>query len=294
MYNVYVSAHTDIGDRKKTNQDSIFFKSDVINNHRVCMFIVADGCGGLRFGEEVSNLIVTYFSRFWNDEFKKTISAKKIDMCEIDTCLNRAMEDVNQKAREFSKQVKAGVGSTLTMLVSADNKYIVKNVGDSRVYLKRKNKIIQLTEDQSLVADLVRSGELTKEEAKNHKKKNVLTMCVGAFDDLKVYTGSGVIKDKDTFILCSDGLHNHVSAETMLEILKAEKYDFEEKAQILRESIEKGNADDNVSSVVCGYYKKGKLHFSHIIVLIVIAIIISIIFGDAIYDLVTKTIAYHI
>lgn len=294
MYKVYISSHTDIGDRKKTNQDSIFSKSDVINNHNVCMFIVADGCGGLQFGEEVSNLIVTYFSRFWNDELKNLVSVKKVNMCEIDTCLNRALENVNQKALNFSKQVKVRVGSTLTMLVSVDNKYIVKNVGDSRVYLKRKNKIIQLTEDQSLVADLVRSGELTKDEAKNYKKKNILTMCIGAFDDLKVYSRKGVIKDKDIFILCSDGLHNHVSTEIMLETLKSQKYAFEEKAQILRASIEIGGANDNVSSIVCGYYKKRKLHPSYIIILAVIAIIISIIFRDVIHDLVMKIIVDYI
>lgn len=288
MYKVHVSSHTDIGDRKKTNQDSIFCKSEVINNRNVCMFIVADGCGGLLFGEEVSNLIVTYFSRFWNDELKNLVSAKKVDIREIDAVLNTALENVNRKAISFSNQVKVRVGSTVTMLVSVDNKYIIKNVGDSRVYLKRENKIVQLTEDQSLVADLVRSGELTKEEAKNYKKKNVLTMCVGAFEDLKVYSKKGKIKDNDVFILCSDGLHNCVSIETMLEVLKSRRYAFEEKAQVLRESIESGKANDNVSSILCGYYKKRRLHISSIVILAAVAALLVILFKDKIFDFITQ------
>ena len=282
MYEVCVSSHTDIGDRKQSNQDSILCKTDIINGHNVCMFVVADGCGGLKYGEEVSKLITVHFSCFWDNELKYLLQAKRVDMNEVDLCLNDALNNVNRRAVRFSEQVSSRVGSTLTMLVSIDNKYIIKNIGDSRVYVKKKNKLIKLTEDQSLVADMVRSGRITEEEAKNSKRKNVLTMCVGAFNELKIYSRKGKIKNKDIFVLCSDGLHNYVSPEKMLDVLKSEKDIFEQKAQILRNSIESGKAADNVSSVVCGYYKRKRLHTSSIMILIGIIAILAIIFKDAV------------
>lgn len=253
MYNINISSHTDIGDVKRTNQDSILSIKGMINGHNVGLFIVADGCGGLEFGEEISRLIVTHFSRIWNDELSKIIHTGKVNLSLMSDYLNGVLNDINNEALNFSKQGSGKVGSTLSLLFSIDRSYIIKNIGDSRVYLKRKKKIVRLTEDQSLVADLVRNGELTKEQAKNFKKKNVLTMCIGFYTDLKVYTQTGKIKNGDVFILCCDGLHNCVSEQKMAEILEDKQIGFESKAEVLRQCIEIGRAYDNVSSVVCRY-----------------------------------------
>lgn len=290
MFKVNVSSHTDIGDVKKTNQDSILHLDDTINGHNVGLFIVADGCGGLEYGEEISNLIITHFSRLWNDEFKKIIPIKKVDMKYIDSFLNKALHDINDKAIGFSKMVSGKVGSTLTMLFTIDNQYIIKNVGDSRVYLKRGRKISQITEDQSLVADMIRNGELTKEQAKNFKKKNVLTMCIGVFEDLKIYSKLGKIKNNDTFILCCDGLHNHISSEKMLSILNDRKLLFEDKAYEMRKCIESGKANDNVSSIICEFYKRKKIRMSSIIILIAALAFLMFIFRDMICDFITQTV----
>ena len=173
---IEVSSHTDIGDVKQTNQDCIFTKSDIINGHLVGLFIVADGCGGLSYGEEISNLVVTHFSRVWNHELKVLLANRKIKQNDIEELLENAIRDINGGALAFSRQVESKVGSTVSLLLTIDNQYYIKNIGDSRIYLLRGKKILQLTEDQSLVADMIRNGEITKEEAKNFKKKNVLTM----------------------------------------------------------------------------------------------------------------------
>ncbi len=282
MFKVNVSSHTDIGDVKKTNQDSILHLNDTINGHNVGLFIVADGCGGLEYGEEISNLIITHFSRLWNDEFKGIIPSKKVDMKCIDSFLNKALHDINDKAIGFSKMISGKVGSTLTMLFTIDNQYIIKNVGDSRVYLKRGRKISQITQDQSLVADMIRNGELTEEQAKNFKKKNVLTMCIGVFEDLKIYSKLGKIKKNDTFILCCDGLHNHVTPEIMVDILNNKEILFENKAYEMRNCIESGKASDNVSSIICEFYKKTKIRISSIIILIAALALLVFIFRDMI------------
>lgn len=256
MYKIKISSYTDIGDVKTTNQDCILSKNATINNHNVGLFIVADGCGGLAYGEEISNLVVTHFSRVWNNELKSILLNKKIRHKTIDDLLEKAIKEINDAAKNFGGQVGSKVGSTISLLLTIDKNYYIKNVGDSRVYLIRKNKTTQLTEDQSLVADMIRNGELTKEEAKSFKKKNVLTMCIGVFEDIRTYSKTGKIKDNDVFLLCCDGLHNHVSSEEMVKIVREKKIPFYDKAKALREKIEEGKANDNVSGIICEFERK--------------------------------------
>jgi len=273
MFNIEISSHTDIGDVKQTNQDCIFSKSDIMNNHSVGLFIVADGCGGLSYGEEISKLVVTHFSRVWNHELKTLLQHHIIKAHDVDELLEKAIRDINAGALAFSHQVDSKVGSTVSLLLTIDNRFYIKNVGDSRIYLLRDSKITQLTEDQSLVADMIRNGEITKEEAKNFKKKNVLTMCIGVFDEIKTYSKSGKIKPGDKFLLCCDGVHNHISPEKMIEIVRNKKSPFEGKAEELRNVIEQGMANDNVSTVICRFSKikrKSKLKWILAILLVII------------------------
>lgn len=255
MFNIKISSHTDIGDVKKTNQDCIFSKNDVINGHSVGLFIVADGCGGLAYGEEISNLVVTHFSRVLNHELKELLQHNIINANAVDELLEKAIRDINDGALAFSHQVDSKVGSTVSLLLTIDNRFYIKNVGDSRIYLLRGKHIKQLTEDQSLVADMVRNGELTIEEAKTFKKKNILTMCIGVFEEIKTYSKNGKIKNNDTFVLCCDGLHNHVSSEKMVQIINNKNISFENKAEEMRMSIESGIANDNVSAIICKFSK---------------------------------------
>ena len=273
MFNIEISSHTDIGDVKQTNQDCIFSKSDIIGNHSVGLFIVADGCGGLSYGEEISNLVVTHFSRVWNRELKSILQHHIVKAHDIDELLEKAIRDINAGALTFSQQVDSKVGSTVSLLLTIDNRFYIKNVGDSRIYLLRDKNITQLTEDQSLVADMIRNGEITKEEAKNFKKKNVLTMCIGVFDEIRTYSKNGKIKAGDKFLLCCDGVHNHVSPDKIIEIVKNKKSPFEGKAEEIRNAIEPGMANDNVSTVICRFSKmkrKSKMKWIFAILLVII------------------------
>ncbi len=296
MFNIETSSHTDIGDVKQTNQDCIFSKSDVVGNHTVGLFIVADGCGGLAYGEEISNLVVTHFSRVWNHELKALLQHHIIKAHDVDELLEKAIRDINAGALAFGHQVDSKVGSTVSLLLTIDNRFYIKNVGDSRIYLLRDKNITQLTEDQSLVADMIRNGEITKEEAKNFKKKNVLTMCIGVFDEIRTYSKNGKIKAGDKFFLCCDGVHNHISPEKMIEIVKNKKSPFEGKAEEIRNAIEPGMANDNVSTVICRFTKtkksKNKWWIISLIILLLL-VMTAIIFKNNIlsyWDEMTRTI----
>lgn len=258
MFKIDVSAHTDIGDIKQTNQDCIFARNETVNNRDAGLFIVADGCGGMAYGEEISKLAVTYFSRVWSNDLKALLEEKKIKHSRVDEILENAIKEINQGALLFSRQVNSKVGSTLSLLLTIDNTYYIKNIGDSRVYRIRGKKMQQLTEDQSLVAELLRNGEITAEEARNFNRKNVLTMCIGVFDELHTFTTRGKIRSGDSFLICCDGLHNHMEEDAAIGVIKG-KSDFESRAQQLRELIPAGCANDNVSSVICRFKKKIKL-----------------------------------
>ena len=297
MFNIEISSHTDIGDVKQTNQDCIFSKSGTVGDHSVGLFIVADGCGGLAYGEEISNLVVAHFSRVWNHELKALLQYNKIKANDVDELLEKAIRDINTSALAFSRQVESKVGSTASILLTIDNRFYIKNVGDSRIYLLRGKNIVQLTEDQSLVADMIRNGEMTKEEAKSFKKKNVLTMCIGVFDEIRTYSNNGKIKAGDKFLLCCDGIHNHVSPEKMIKIAKNKKSPFEGKAEEIRNIIEPGMANDNVSTVICRFTKmKNQIKKRWIVILILVMLlgITLFVFRECILTLwndVIKTIA---
>jgi len=190
--------------------------------------------------------------------------------------LEKAIRDINAGALAFSHQVDSKVGSTVSLLLTIDNRFYIKNVGDSRIYLLRDKNITQLTEDQSLVADMIRNGEITKEEAKNFKKKNVLTMCIGVFDEIRTYSRNGKIRAGDKFLLCCDGVHNHISPEKMIEIVKNKKSPFEGKAEEVRNAIEPGMANDNVSTVICRFTKMKKSLNTGWIIAFVIVILLGL------------------
>lgn len=278
MIDVQVSSHTDVGDKKQTNQDSILVKTGVIENKTVGLYIVADGCGGLAFGEEISNLAVTHFSRIWKRELAEVLKNKRYEDREIDAILERAIADINASAKNFGTQVESKVGSTLSLLLTIDKKYYIKNVGDSRIYLCRKGKLSQLTEDQSLVADMIRNGELTREEAKKFKKKNVLTMCIGVFDKIMTYTKIGKLKSGDSFLLCCDGLHNKVTEKDICEIIEDRGIAFENKCEVMRNKIAQGEANDNVSSILCKY----KIKNNKVLKLILFAFVLTVVIGGTI------------
>ncbi|MBO4898406.1 MAG: serine/threonine-protein phosphatase [Clostridia bacterium] len=253
MTKINLSVHTDTGDIKETNQDSVLTLTGVMNKHDVGLFIVADGCGGLEYGEVVSKLIVKYFAHVWESELPNLIKPGKVNLNDVNDYLNALLDDINQKALDFGEQASSKVGSTLSLLLTIDKRYIIKNIGDSRIYLKKGKKIVKLTEDQSLVADMLRNGEITEDEAKNFNRKNVLTMCIGFYPKLQVYTKLGKIKNKNTFILCCDGFHNHISPDSIMRVLCDKRIEFGDKAYELRRLIEPGKANDNVSSVICEF-----------------------------------------
>jgi protein phosphatase len=257
MYHLVYSKITDIGDIRASNQDSILCLQNNFKNYSAGLFIVADGMGGLSNGGEASNYIVSQFQNWWNQDFPEMISKKIKSNDDVGELIEQEIWDINQAVIAYGNQVQSKVGSTLSLLLIIDDRYYIKNLGDSRIYLKRNKKLLQLTEDQSLVAQLIREKKLTLEEAKHYQKKNVLTMCIGIYQEPKAFSAYGKIKDRDQFLLCSDGLYNCMEAQEIWKTLSDRDIAEEQKAQSLRSIIQLGKAKDNVSAIVLECKKKG-------------------------------------
>jgi len=157
MFDILVEEYTDAGDVRDINQDSIFSVTKYTGQKSAGLFVVADGCGGLFFGEEASKLVVTHFNMLWDtklEKFVETCSSISDDM--IFEVLENAIVEINNISINFGNLTNNKVGTTLSILFVVEDKYYIKNVGDSRIYLARKGKAEQLTEDQSLIADMAR------------------------------------------------------------------------------------------------------------------------------------------
>lgn len=247
-----VSAYSDRGDRRRDNQDSIFSRQGTICGHMAGLYIVADGCGGLSNGAEVSGLITGSFSRVWNELMPELLNEKRIRAEDVFLMLEEQLDEINRKAVEFSRSVNKRCGSTVSLLLLIDRRYYIANIGDSRIYRLKGKKLEQLTEDQTVVSDLLRNGQITEEEALVHKQRHVLSMCMGYFDKLRVFRREGRVRRHDMFILCSDGLYNYAEAGDILDIAGS-RADFDEAAALMRFSIPEGKAGDNVSVIVVRY-----------------------------------------
>jgi protein phosphatase len=147
-------------------------------------------------------------------------------------------------------QARSGMGTTITAALVGDDAVQIGHVGDSRAYRVREGKLEQLTEDHSLVAELVRSGKLSPEEADTHPQRSVITRTVGTDPDVDVDEFSVDARPGDVFILCSDGLTTMVADEAIREIVERNRANLDKAARGLVAAANKGGGEDNITIVL--------------------------------------------
>src|SRR5699024_257576 len=143
----------------------------------------------------------------------------------IDEIIKEAIKSANVKVYEVSKEKEefSGMGTTITMTYILDNKAFIGQVGDSRAYLLRDNELIQLTKDHSLVAELLRNGSITEEEAECHPQRNLITRAVGTDEGIDIDIVTEKLYEGDLILLCTDGLTNMVDDNVIKEVLLKRK-----------------------------------------------------------------------
>ena len=165
------------------------------------IFVVADGMGGHAAGEVASEMAVRFVAR-------ELGSLKGLTDDQVADRMRTAIRAANGAIfqRTLTEHDKRGMGTTVTALVLYDTRFLIGQVGDSRAYLHRDQKLIQLTKDHSYVQEQVDAGYLTPEQARSHPYSNVITRCVGANSDVMPDVYLGTVKPDDRFLLASDGL----------------------------------------------------------------------------------------
>lgn len=235
MTTLRAGSATDVGQVRSNNQDSLF----VVDPET--LYGVADGMGGHQGGEVASAMAVELVERHATERTLESLrQAVRV--------ANRAIFEKAGNDRDLH-----GMGTTLVALRVVDgpdgDEVAWVNVGDSRVYLLRDDKLIQLSHDHSLVEDLLRDGQLTEDEAAVHPQRNILTRALGIDLDVQVDGATVLPFTGDRFLLCSDGLFNEVSADQMASVLRRLADPGEAASELVRLANE-GGGRDNITVVV--------------------------------------------
>lgn len=234
-----VAGVTDPGLVRRRNEDAFLCDPP--------LFAVADGMGGAQAGEVASRLAAAALRDF-----------HEADLLEAEPRLRSIIQEANRRiyARAASDPHASGMGTTLTAALVTGDRVAVGHVGDSRAYLLREGQLEQLTNDHSLVADLVRSGRLTPEEAEVHPQRSVITRALGTDSAVDVDSFSIEARPGDVFLLCSDGLTTMVPVETVRRIL-LESERLSDAAQALVAEANRNGGEDNITVVLFSLAESG-------------------------------------
>ena len=228
------SAESNVGRKRRHNEDSYVSAPPV--------FAVADGMGGAQAGEVASALAAGTVTETAADP-GATPEQRVVSLIKS--------ANVRVHERASSDASVSGMGTTMTVAVlSEDGRVTIGHVGDSRAYRLREDDLEQLTDDHSLVGELVRRGELTPEEAAVHPQRSVITRALGTEADVDVDVFSVEAEDGDLFLLCSDGLSTMVPADTIAEILRKNRRSLDSATHALIKAANDRGGDDNITAIL--------------------------------------------
>jgi PPM family protein phosphatase len=196
-------AVTDTGRQRRANEDALLARSP--------LFVVADGMGGAQAGEVASRIAVESFRPGLENS-----SHPERELAEIARSANTRIHELSQANAE-----QAGMGTTLTAIYVGEEDVAIAHVGDSRAYCLRDGELVRLTDDHSLVDELMRQGRLTPEEAVEHPQRSVITRALGPEGSVEVDTRAFHARAGDLYLLCSDGLTTMLGEEEILDLLLA-------------------------------------------------------------------------
>jgi PPM family protein phosphatase len=222
---------TDTGKKRRRNEDEHVVEPP--------LFAVADGMGGAQAGELASSLAAG------------AVRDDPVEAGSGERHVAELIQEANRRVYQRSSEDAAvsGMGTTMTVALVEDGTVSFGHVGDSRAYLIRDGSLEQLTEDHSLVAELVRSGQLSPEEAETHPQRSVITRALGSDPDVDVDTFSIEAQAGDLFMICSDGLTSMVDDDVILRTVEKHRDNLQAAAKALIKAANKGGGEDNITVV---------------------------------------------
>ena len=230
MIGQFASA-TDPGRRRRRNEDAYVCEPP--------LFAIADGMGGAQAGEVASRLAAAALKEGGVENGGG--AQRIIDLIQE---ANRRIYD-----RSNTDPNTSGMGTTMTVALVEDERVTFGHVGDSRAYLVRDGQIEQLTEDHSLVNELMKSGKLSREEAETHPQRSVITRALGTDPDVDVDTFSVSVQTDDVFLLSSDGLTDMLSEAQILDLVETNRSNLDGAVRALVKEANRGGGEDNITVV---------------------------------------------
>lgn len=209
---------TDVGIQKETNQDSLCIKVANTTAGRVALALVCDGMGGLAKGELASATVIGAFEEWFVQEFPSMLQ-NGLTAQALSEQWNAIVQLQNQRIGQYARGYGVGIGTTVVAMLILPDQYYVLNVGDSRVYEITANTVTCLTNDQTLIAQEIRAGRLTPEQAETDPRRSVLLQCVGASNVVTPEFVVGNTHANATYLLCSDGFRHVITNEEIHQYL---------------------------------------------------------------------------
>ncbi|MDP1889295.1 MAG: Stp1/IreP family PP2C-type Ser/Thr phosphatase [Gemmatimonadaceae bacterium] len=222
------------------NEDSFFAEAD---SHRG-VFMVADGMGGHAAGEVASEMAVQIVAR-------ALLQLESVVQPDAADRTAQSLRDANRAIydRMLAENDKQGMGTTASVLLLSDGRYLIGQIGDSRIYMLRDGALIQITKDHSYVQEQVDAGLLTPEQARYHPYSNVITRCVGAGEAVEPDLYGGEVRPGDVFLVASDGLTGMVDDRRLQQILLARSGPGRIVDSLIAEANGRGGLD-NITAIV--------------------------------------------
>jgi PPM family protein phosphatase len=225
-----VGVITDTGRKRRHNEDAYVCEPP--------LFAIADGMGGPQAGEVASRLAAAALRE------SSASGGGKQRIVDLIQEANRRVYDRSSRDPDTS-----GMGTTITVALVDDGTVAFGHVGDSRAYLIREGRIEQITEDHSLVNELLKTGKLSPEEAHAHPQKSVITRALGTDPDVDADTFTIVAEPGDVFLLCSDGLTNMVDEDAILQLMERDRDNLDAALRALVRAANRGGGEDNITVV---------------------------------------------
>ena len=252
---IKVGAKTDVGNVKQVNQDALLCKIGSIGKNEFGLFVVCDGLGGLEYVEIASKKTTQYFEEWWNTKLKTILRTKNNEKL-IKDSLEKVLIKSNEELLQLSREINSKVGTTASALFILNSNYYIVHIGDSRIY-EIKKKMTQLTEDHSQYEMLRKQGVKNLENV----KKNVLTQCIGVNEKLDIFYKKGKVSKDTNFLICSDGLHNKMDEESVINTFNKKSKairtkDLQEICENLIDEVKEKKERDNITVLVINVREK--------------------------------------
>ena len=234
---------TDVGRKREHNEDNMAYvipKDPQVMAMKGALFIVADGMGGHAAGEVASEIAVDTVSNAYYMDDNEDVTTPLLQ------AIKRANLAIHQRAAE--NLLRSGMGTTCVAAVLRGNMAYIANVGDSRAYLVRGGQVRQITQDHSWVAEQVRAGLLSEDQARTHAQRNVITRCLGTQPDVEVDVFLEPLQENDCLVLCTDGLSGLISDEEVMRIVDHSVP--QESVYHLVERANENGGPDNITAIV--------------------------------------------